>query len=86
VTALENEQVDLNGAPKKTFFDTLFQNVIEGYFSDPIYGGNRNMSAWKMIGFPGARYNYRQYVSKHGEKLSLAPAGVMGSPSWNPKA
>jgi len=86
VTALEKEQVDLGGIPRKTFFDVLLQNVIEGYFSDPIYGGNRNMAAWKMIGFPGARYNYRQYVSMHGEKLSLPPVGIMGGPSWNAKA
>ncbi len=26
----------------------------QGFFADPIYGGNRDMVAWKMIGFPGA--------------------------------
>ncbi len=86
VSALENQQVDLDGVPRKTFFDRLLQNVTEGYFSDPIYGGNRNMTAWKMIGFPGARYNYRAYVTKHGEKISLAPVGIMGGPSWKAKA
>ena len=86
VTAMENEQVDLNGVPKKTFFDQLLQNVVEGYFSDPIYGGNRNMAGWKMIGFPGTRYNYRMYVSKHGEKFSFDPVGLMGGPNWRVKA
>jgi gluconate 2-dehydrogenase gamma chain len=31
--------------------------VKEGFFADPIYGGNRDMVAWRMIGYPGARYN-----------------------------
>ena len=26
---------------------------MEGFFSDPIYGGNRDMASWKMIGYPG---------------------------------
>ena len=32
---------------------TLYQNVMQGMFSDPIYGGNRNKAGWKLIGFPG---------------------------------
>ena len=26
---------------------------MAGFFSDPVYGGNRDKIAWKMIGFPG---------------------------------
>jgi len=40
----------------QAFFDLLLQTPIEGFFSDPIYGGNRDMIGWKLIGFPGARY------------------------------
>ena len=28
---------------------------MEGFFSDPIYGGNRNKASWKMVGYPAAR-------------------------------
>ncbi|MEJ0068963.1 MAG: gluconate 2-dehydrogenase subunit 3 family protein [Pseudomonadota bacterium] len=35
---------------------------MEGFFADPIYGGNRDMVGWKMIGFPGARYDYGDWV------------------------
>ena len=62
----------------------LLQNTIEGFFSDPIYGGNRDMIGWKLIGFPGAHYDYRSYVKNHNERLSLAPVGIMGRPGWNP--
>src|SRR6516162_10048659 len=31
-------------------------------FSLTVYGGNRDMAGWKMIGYPGARYDYRDWV------------------------
>ena len=30
------------------------RNTEEGFFADPIYGGNKDKVGWKMIGFPGA--------------------------------
>jgi gluconate 2-dehydrogenase gamma chain len=41
------------GPPARTFFAMAYQNVMEGLFADPIYGGNRDKAGWKMIGFPG---------------------------------
>ena len=41
------------GLPGRAFFAALYQNVMEGMFADPIYGGNRDKVCWKMIGFPG---------------------------------
>jgi hypothetical protein len=39
-----------------TFFMSVVQHVVEGYYSNPGNGGNRNEQAWRMIGFvPGAR-------------------------------
>src|SRR6266446_1155952 len=31
-----------NGLPVRVFWTTVYQTVMEGMFSDPIYGGNRN--------------------------------------------
>ena len=33
------------------FFAMLVQHCAEGFYSDPTNHGNRNRSAWKMIGF-----------------------------------
>jgi gluconate 2-dehydrogenase gamma chain len=85
LAALEKDEIKLEGVSAKTFFEVLLQNTIEGFFSDPIYGGNRDMAAWKMIGFPGARYDYRDYVGKHGERFPLPPVGLHGRPDWNAK-
>ena len=61
-------QVKLDGADGKAFFKTLLKDMQEGFFADPIYGGNRDMCGWKMIGFPGARYDYRDWVGRHNER------------------
>jgi gluconate 2-dehydrogenase gamma chain len=84
--ALEEGKAELRASPPaKAFFELLLQNTLEGYFADPIYGGNRDMGPWRMIGFPGARYNYRPFVARHGEALALAPVGLMGGAEWRRK-
>jgi gluconate 2-dehydrogenase gamma chain len=84
--ALEEGKAELKAsAPAKAFFELLLQNTLEGYFADPLYGGNRDMGPWRMIGFPGARYDYRPFVARHGEALSLPPVGLMGSDEWRRK-
>lgn len=80
--ALEAGKVQLDGADGKGFFTMLLQNTKEGYFSDPIYGGNRDMGAWKMIGFPGAHYDYREWATRHGERVPYPPVGFKGRPGW----
>ena len=80
LTDLENGKIELEGVKSKSFFEALLQNTLEGFLSDPIYGGNRDMMGWKLIGFPGTRYDYRDHVSKHGEKLALAPVSLKIKP------
>ena len=80
---LEAGSIELeDGVDGKTFFAMLLQNTKEGYFSDPIYGGNRDMGAWKMIGFPGAHYDYSEWVSRHGERVPYPPVSFKGRPGW----
>ena len=35
------------------FFHMVIEHVMEGYYSDPGNGGNRDAIAWRMIGFTG---------------------------------
>lgn len=78
LTGLDDKTIQLDGVDGKTFFDLLLQNTVEGYFGDPVHGGNRDMTAWRMIGFPGARYDYRPFVKRHNERLDLEPVSVAG--------
>ena len=85
---LEGGKITLKLAPgfnTRAFFDLVLQNTMEGFFADPVYGGNRNMAAWKMIGFPGARYDYRAYVGKHNEAFPLGPVSIYGAGEWAKK-
>jgi gluconate 2-dehydrogenase gamma chain len=81
IAALENGSVDLGGE-QGSFFTQLLKDTQQGFFADPIYGGNRDMAAWKMIGFPGARYDYRDWVERHNERFPLPPIGLADHPDW----
>jgi gluconate 2-dehydrogenase gamma chain len=74
--SLEGSSADLNGVPSAAFFDMLLQMTIEGFFSDPVYGGNRDMVAWRMIGFPGAYADYYDSIDRHGVKFEREPMSL----------
>ncbi|EIC86175.1 gluconate 2-dehydrogenase subunit 3 family protein [Serratia sp. M24T3] len=76
--AMEAGKFDLGpNVETKVFFELLLQNVREGFLSDPIYGGNKDMASWKMIGFPGARYDFRDLIPKKGQKLNIIPTSLI---------
>ncbi|MBN9587465.1 MAG: gluconate 2-dehydrogenase subunit 3 family protein [Alphaproteobacteria bacterium] len=64
------------GFSTKAFFEMLLQNTMEGFFADPLYGGNRNMAGWKMLGFPGTRYDYRDHIDRHNQPYPLGPVSI----------
>jgi gluconate 2-dehydrogenase gamma chain len=66
-----------NGLPVRAFWTTLYQTVIEGMYSDPIYGGNRNKAGWAIIGFPGVIAVHRDHVEKYrGKPFPNKPLGI----------
>ncbi|MDQ6680095.1 MAG: gluconate 2-dehydrogenase subunit 3 family protein, partial [Pseudomonadota bacterium] len=84
--ALEGGKVDLGDVSAKTFFDLLWQNTQEGFFADPIYLGNRDFAGWKLLGYPGPRYNYVGAIRHYGERYPLPTVGLMGrDPSRQPR-
>lgn len=78
LTDLENGELDFENVSGKAFFGFLLQNTREGYLADPIHGGNKNMESWKMIGFPGARADFLDWVDKYGTRYPLGPVGITG--------
>ena len=73
---LEAGGKNLDGVPSEVFFAALWQCTLEGFFSDPVYGGNRDMVSWRMIGFPGAYASYYDLVDKHGIKIDRPPMSL----------
>lgn len=63
--------------PSSLFFSYLLQNTREGFFSDPIHGGNKGMVGWTLINFPGARADFMDWVER-GERYPLPPVSING--------
>ncbi len=73
---LESGTAKLDSIPAPAFFETLLANTIEGYFADPIYGGNRDMVSWRMVGFPGAYAQYLDLVDQYDYEYSRPPLSL----------
>jgi gluconate 2-dehydrogenase gamma chain len=80
---LEKDEIKLKDGSGKEFFETILGNTMEGFFADPIYGGNHDMAGWKLVGFPGARYDYRDHVGKHNQPYPLPPVSILGRSDWS---
>jgi len=70
--ALEQGKAELADFDGKPFFEALLQITMEGFFADPIYGGNRNKVAWKMVGFPGLPAVYANLIEEYRTKRYVA--------------
>lgn len=64
--------------PSAAVFAQLVDNTHEGYFADPMYGGNRDMGAWKAIGFPGARADFTDWIDQPGKSYPFGPVSING--------
>jgi gluconate 2-dehydrogenase gamma chain len=59
-------------------FALLLRHVMEGFFCEPKYGGNRDLVGWKLVGFPGQRYGYDDpYINR---TVDLPPIAFDGPP------
>lgn len=75
---IESGKVTVEDFKLKTFFNSfLLKNVNEGYFGDPSYGGNKDMAAWKMIGYPGVRADYLEFVGE-AKPYPYGPVSLYG--------
>jgi gluconate 2-dehydrogenase gamma chain len=75
--AIESGKVEFTQVPARTFFSLMLQNTMEGYFADPMYGGNRNNAVWKMIGFPGAVGMYSEVIEKYrNRRYDVEPKSI----------
>jgi gluconate 2-dehydrogenase gamma chain len=75
--AMEQGKADFPDFNAKPFFEALYQSAMEGFFADPIYGGNRNKASWRMVGYPGlpASYGAKAEIYR-GKKLNIEPQSI----------
>ena len=75
--AMEAGKAEFPGFSSGMFFDALLQIAMEGFFADPIYGGNRDKAAWKMVGYPGLPATYREEIKTYlGKKYDKPPRSI----------
>jgi gluconate 2-dehydrogenase gamma chain len=74
---LEQGRVTLEEVPAQEFFNLLLNAAMEGFFSDPIYGGNKDKVSWKMLGFPGVIAIYSEHIKTYrNRKYDVEPASI----------
>ncbi len=75
---MEQGRAALDGVPAQEFFNLLLATTMQGFFSDPIYGGNRDKAAWKMIGFPGVIAIYSEHIKTYrNKKYDVEPKSIL---------
>jgi len=83
IRGLEDGSLKLDGTDSKEFFKLILKDTQYGFLADPIYGGNKDMASWKMIGFPGTHYDYRDWIDRHNQRVTLPPVSINVHPNWS---
>jgi len=68
LTAMENGTAS-GFSNSRVFFNRVRRLTLEGMFSDPYYGGNKNFAGWDLIRYPGPRLA----VGPEDQKMSALP-------------
>ena len=67
-----NAEIDLE------FFPLLSLHTRQGFYSDPIYGGNKDRVGWKLIGFEGPE----SLAETHAGRFSTLPFFAKEQIDW----
>jgi len=77
LTAMETGQAQFQGLEAKPFFEAVLQSAMEGFFADPMYGGNRNKVSWRMLGYPGLPATWGSKAEAlRGKKVTIEPQSI----------
>ena len=82
LSGLEKGEIKLPDFDSRMLFSAVYANTIEGFFADPVYGGNRGMAGWNLVGFPGTRYDYTDVMRRANQPYTMPPVGLAGRPAW----
>lgn len=66
--AMHEGKAEFTNFSSRAFFGRLYAMTMEGFFGDPIYGGNRNMVSWRMLGYPGLPATFAKLIDQYRDK------------------
>jgi gluconate 2-dehydrogenase gamma chain len=74
---LEQGRAAVDGVAAQEFFNLLLAAAMQGFFSDPVYGGNRDKVAWRMVGFPGVIAIHSEHIKTYrNKKYDVEPKSI----------
>ena len=77
LTQMEQGKAEFASFDSKLFFETVLQSAMEGFFADPMYGGNKNKVSWKMVGYPGLPATWASKALEYrGKKVAIEPQSI----------
>jgi gluconate 2-dehydrogenase gamma chain len=77
LTAMQGGKAEFKNFSSRGFFNQLHTLAVQGFFGDPIYGGNKNAVSWKMLGFPGLPATYAHVIDEfHDKKFVVPPQSI----------
>jgi gluconate 2-dehydrogenase gamma chain len=75
--AMQEGKAEFENFSSRAFFARLYAMTMEGFFADPIYGGNRNMVSWRMLGYPGLPATYARLIDQYrDERYVVEPQSI----------
>ena len=75
--AMDAGKAEFEEINAKQFFEMLLASAMEGFFADPMYGGNRDKISWRMVGYPGLPATYASKALEYrGKKIVLEPQSI----------
>jgi gluconate 2-dehydrogenase gamma chain len=73
----EEQDARLEKIERTAFFSMLRTHTLEGMFTDPLHGGNRNLAGWRLVGYPGPVMSYRDEIEQyHGKPYRREPKSL----------
>jgi gluconate 2-dehydrogenase gamma chain len=82
---VDGEATGFEPLSAESFFHSLRRLTNDGMFSDPVYGGNRDLVGWKLIGYPGAQRSYTiDEVQIDGKAAERPVWGLTDLPHMHP--
>jgi gluconate 2-dehydrogenase gamma chain len=70
--AMQEGKAEFADFNARAFFARLLAMTMEGFFGDPVYGGNRNKVSWRMLGYPGLPATYANMIDAYRNKRYVA--------------
>ena len=82
LAGLESGSIALDGVNAAQFFALLLENTDRRIFCGSDLWRQSEHGPMETGGFPGARYDYRDWVERHNEPYPLPPVSIMGRSDW----